>query len=186
MLNRDHPCCRGTHLWRLLGLQSVSMKTQICLHLLSISLCSFRVSWSDSTGSRITIISKVQCLSVAVDQERGIPVSDGSHDTAVGRFWRWSCCYSAALTDCYSAASACIVQICDPKLHHFAMQHLYVCVASSCCSFCASCFPPLLAQRWPRSGEQWSLSPLSCSCLIQVGRQTSGTARLGNLLRSSC
>lgn len=164
------------------------MKTQICLHLLSISLCSFRVSWLDSIGSRITIISKVQYLSVGLDQERGISVSDGSHDSAVGSFWRWSCCYSAALTDWYSAASACTEQVCDPKLHHFAMQHLYVCVASSCCSFCASCFPPLLAQRWPHSGEQWrsfsqsSLCPLGCSCLIQVGRQILETARLGNLV----
>lgn len=189
MLNRAHPCCRTTHPWRLPGLKSVSMKTQICLHFLSISLCSVSVSWLDSIGSKITI--KVQDLSVGLDQERGLPVSDGSHDTAVGNFQRgWimllQCC------PYWFTGSACTVQVSDPKLHHFAMQHLYVCVAASCCSSCASCFPPLLAQRWPHSGEQWrsfsqsSLSPLSCSCLIQVGQQTSGISRLGNLLRSSC
>lgn len=188
MLNRDHPCCRRTHPWRLPGLKSVSMRAQICLYPLSISLCSFRVSWLDSIGSRISIISKIQLLSVGLDQERGIPVSDGSHETAVGSFQRVSCCYSAALTDLLPQ----LVQVFDPKLHHFAMQHLYVCAAASCCSFCASCFPPLLAQRWPHSGEQWcsfsqsSLCPLSCSCLIRVGRQTSEISRQGNLLRSSC
>lgn len=99
VFNRDHPFCRRTHPWRLTGLKSVSMRTQICLYPLSISLCSFRVSWLDSIGSRITIISKIQFLSVGLDQERGIPVSDGSHETAVGSFQRVSCCYSAALTD---------------------------------------------------------------------------------------
>lgn len=92
MLHRGHPRCRRTHPWRLTGLKSVSMKTQICLYLLSISLCSFRVSWLDGIGSRIPIITKVQLLSVGLDEEGGIPASDGSHETAVGSFQRRSCC----------------------------------------------------------------------------------------------
>lgn len=73
-------------------------RTQICLHFLSISLCSFRVSWLDSIGSsKVSIISKVQLLSVGLDEERGIPVPEGSLETAVGSFQRRSCCNSAAL-----------------------------------------------------------------------------------------
>lgn len=162
-------------------------RTQVCLHLFSISLWSFRVSWPDSTGwsagSRGKRVIHCTCgspLSVrssscaGSSHGRGIPKADA---TRLG---------SEKLSERIAplqrslhrlTASAPTVRVTDPKPQHSASQHLYVCMAASCCSFRTHRFSVAAgSEAVPVTWLQPIIpvsSPLSCSCPTQAGRQPS-------------
>lgn len=136
-------------------------RTQVCLHLFSNSLWSFRVSWPDSTGWSAGSRGKtVHCICgsplpvrssscVGSSHGRGIPKTDA---TRLGSEKLSERIVQLQRSLHRLTASAHTVQVTDPNRHHSASQRLYECIAASRCRFRTYRFRSLLARRlsqWP-------------------------------------